>query len=84
MIFFFFVKIEPDIIINIKNMFVKIVFGASIILAGLFLALPEMLGSIASYGPDPFTIGRFVGILAVVFEAWWVVRKIKEKQSPTV
>ena len=75
---------KTDIIINIKNMFVKIVFGASIILSGLFLALPEMLGLIANYGPDPFTISRLVGILAVVFEAWWVIRKIKEKQSPTV
>ncbi len=58
-------------------MLVKILFGASIILSGLFLALPEMLGSIANYGPDPFTIGRLVGILAVVFEAWWVVRRVK-------
>ena len=63
-------------------MLVKILFGASIILSGLFLALPEMLGSIISYGPGPFTIGRFVGILAVVFEAWWIVRKIKESQTP--
>lgn len=60
-------------------MFVKIVFGASIILAGLFLALPEMLGPIANYGPDPYTIGRFVGIVAVVFEAWWVIRKLQNK-----
>lgn len=60
-------------------MFVKIVFGASIILSGLFLALPEMLGSVASYGSNPFTIGRLVGILAVIFEAWWIVRKIKSQ-----
>ena len=60
-------------------MLVKILFGASIILSGLFLALPEMLGSIANYGSDPFTIGRLVGILAVIFEAWWVIRKLQNK-----
>ncbi len=58
-------------------MVVKILFGASVFLSGLFLALPEMLGSIANYGPDPFTISRLVGILAVIFEAWWVIRKVK-------
>lgn len=60
-------------------MFVKIVFGASIILAGLFLALPEMLGPIANYGTAPFTLSRFVGILAVIFEGWWIIRKLKGK-----
>ncbi len=59
-------------------MLVKILFGASIILAGLFLALPEMFTSVINYGPGPYTIGRLVGIVAVVFEAWWVVRKIKK------
>jgi len=60
-------------------MLVKILFGASIIISGLFLALPEMLGSIANYGSDPFTIGWLVGILAVIFEAWWVIRKLQNK-----
>jgi len=60
-------------------MLVKILFGASIILAGLFLALPEMLGSIASYGPGPFTISRLVGILAIIFEARWIIRKLGNK-----
>ena len=60
-------------------MLVKIMFAVSIILSGLFLALPEMLGSIANYGPGPFTISRLVGILAVVFEAWWVIRKLQNK-----
>ena len=60
-------------------MVVKILFGASIILAGLFLALPELLAPIADYGSDPYTVGRFVGIIAVIFEAWWVIRKLKEK-----
>ncbi|MEK7578109.1 MAG: hypothetical protein AAB456_00075 [Patescibacteria group bacterium] len=60
-------------------MIVKILFGASIILSGLFLGLPEMLGPIANYGNTPFTIGRFVGILAIVFEAWWVVRRLKNE-----
>lgn len=59
-------------------MFVKIVFGASIILSGLFLALPELMAPIASYGSDPYTVGRLVGIIAVIFEAWWIIRKIKE------
>lgn len=61
-------------------MFVKIVFGASIILSGLFLALPETFGSIANFGPDPYTISRFVGIIAVIFEAWWIIRRIKNQQ----
>ncbi len=60
-------------------MFVKIVFGASIILAGLFLALPEALGFIANYGSDPYTLGRFVGIVAVIFEGWWIIRKLQSK-----
>ena len=59
-------------------MFVKIVFGASIILAGLFLALPEMLGPVVSWGSGPYTVGRLVGIIAVVFEGWWIIRKIKK------
>lgn len=58
-------------------MFVKIVFAASIILSGLFLALPELMAPFADYGSDPYTISRFVGIAAVAFEAWWVVRKLK-------
>lgn len=61
-------------------MFVKIVFGAAIILSGLFLALPEILSPIANYGPDPYTVSRLVGIVAVVFEAWWIVRRIKNQQ----
>jgi len=72
-------KYNQALLLTIKNMLVKILFGASIILAGLFLALPEMLGSIANYGPDPFTIGRLVGISAVVFEAWWAIRKLQNK-----
>ena len=59
-------------------MTVKILFGASIILSGLFLALPETFTSVINYGPGPFTIGRLVGIVAVVFEAWWIIRKIKK------
>jgi hypothetical protein len=62
-------------------MVIKILFGASIILTGLFLALPELLGPIADYGSAPYTIGRLVGILAVIFEAWWIIRKIKENKS---
>ena len=62
-------------------MIVKILFGASIILAGLFLALPEIFGSIADFGSAPFTLGRLVGVLAVVFEVWWVVRKLQNKNS---
>ena len=60
-------------------MVVKVIFGASVILAGLFLALPESMASIANYGPEPYTISRFVGILAVIFEAWWAVRKLQGK-----
>ena len=60
-------------------MFVKIVFGASIVLAGLFLALPETMEPIANYGSDPYTISRFVGIIAVIFEAWWIIRKLQNK-----
>lgn len=60
-------------------MLVKILFGASIILAGLFLALPEPLASIISYGNGPYTVGRLVGIAAVIFEAWWIVKKISGK-----
>jgi len=56
----------------------KYLFGASIILAGLFLALPEYLGPLSSYGSDPFTFGRLVGIVAVVFEGWWAVRQLKK------
>ncbi len=59
-------------------MFVKVVFGASIILAGLFLALPELLASVINFGSAPWTFGRLVGIVAVIFEAWWIIRKIKE------
>ena len=61
-------------------MVIKILFGASIILAGLFLALPEFLMPITSMGSGPFTVGRLVGIAAVVFEAWWIVKKLSEKQ----
>ncbi len=59
-------------------MIIKILFGASIILAGLFLALPEFLSPITSMGNGPFTVGRLVGIAAVVFEAWWIVRKLSD------
>lgn len=58
-------------------MIVKILFGASVILSGLFLALPETMASIAGYGSAPYTVSRLVGILAVIFETWWVVRRIK-------
>jgi len=60
-------------------MLVKVIFGASVLLAGLFLALPEAMAPIASYGPDPYTISRFVGILTVVFEGWWIIRKLQGK-----
>lgn len=60
-------------------MLIKVLFGASIILAGLFLALPEALAPISTLGSEPFTISRLVGIAAVVFEAWWVVRKLSGK-----
>jgi len=61
-------------------MFVKIVFGASIVLAGLFLALPEMLSPVINWGSAPFTFGRLVGIVAVVFEGWWIIRKLQSKK----
>lgn len=58
-------------------MVVKIIFAASIILAGLFLALPELLAPVINYGSAPYTLGRFVGIAAVIFEAWWIIRKLR-------
>lgn len=61
-----------------KNMVVTVLFSASIILAGLFLALPEYLGPLSNYGSDPLTVGRLVGAAAVVFEAWWAVRHLKK------
>lgn len=61
-------------------MLIKILFGASIILAGLFLALPEFLMPVTSAGSGPFTIGRLVGIAAIVFEAWWIVKKLSSNQ----
>ena len=60
-------------------MLFKVLFAASVILSGLFLALPEMLGPIATYGPDPLTVSRFVGILAIIFEARWAIRKLQGK-----
>lgn len=60
-------------------MLIKILFGASVILSGLFLALPEPLSSLASLGAEPFTLGRLVGIVAVAFEAWWLVRHLSDK-----
>lgn len=60
-------------------MLIKVLFGASIILAGLFLALPEALAPISTFGSDPYTIGRLVGIAAVIFEAWWIVNKLSGK-----
>ena len=60
-------------------MLFKILFAASVILSGLFLALPEMLGPIANYGSDPFIVSRFVGILAIIFEARWAIRKLQDK-----
>ena len=60
-------------------MLIKILFGASIILAGLFLALPEALAPISTLGSDPYTVGRVVGIAAVIFEAWWIVNKLSGK-----
>ncbi len=60
-------------------MLIKILFGASIILAGLFLALPETLAPIMAAGSGPYTVGRLVGIAAVVFEAWWIVKKLSGK-----
>lgn len=61
-----------------KNMVVKVLFGASIILAGLFLALPEYMMPLSGFGSEPFTVGRLVGIAAVVFEGWWAVRRLKK------
>ena len=60
-------------------MLIKVVFAASVLLAGLFLALPETLAPIANYGPDLLTVSRLVGILAVIFEGLWVIRKIQGK-----
>lgn len=60
-------------------MFIKILFTASVILSGLFLAIPQWLGSVMNYGTDPFTVSRIVGILAVVFETRWVIRKLLGK-----
>ncbi|HEY4495709.1 MAG TPA: hypothetical protein VJC01_04695 [Candidatus Paceibacterota bacterium] len=60
-------------------MLIKILFSASIILTGLFLALPEALAPISTLGSDPFTVSRLVGIAAVIFETWWVVRKLSGK-----
>ena len=61
-------------------MVIKILFGASIILAGLFLALPEFLMPLTGAGSGPFTIGRLVGIAAVIFETWWIVKKLSSRQ----
>lgn len=60
-------------------MLIKVLFGASIILAGLFLALPEAMAPISTLGSDPYTVSRLVGIAAVVFEVWWIVRRLSEK-----
>ncbi|MBI2446201.1 MAG: hypothetical protein HYV51_00035 [Parcubacteria group bacterium] len=60
-------------------MLIKVLFGASIILTGLFLALPEALAPISTIGSDPYTVGRLVGIAAVIFEAWWIVNKLSGK-----
>lgn len=60
-------------------MLIKTLFGASVILSGLFLALPEFLMPLISAGSDPFTVGRLVGIAAVAFEAWWLVRHLSDK-----
>ncbi|MDP2638642.1 MAG: hypothetical protein Q8P06_00520 [Candidatus Azambacteria bacterium] len=60
-------------------MFVTILFGASVLLSGLFLALPETFASIANYGGDSFNVSRIVGILVVFFEARWIIRRIKNK-----
>lgn len=73
-----FMVIYKILLLMSKNMVVKVLFGASIILAGLFLALPEYLGPLARYGSDSFTVGRLVGIAAVVFEAWWAVRQLRK------
>lgn len=63
----------------LANMIIKVLFGASIILAGLFLSLPEALAPITTAGNGPYTVGRLVGIAAVIFEAWWIVRKLSGK-----
>jgi len=57
----------------------KVLFAGSVLLAGLFLALPETFASFASYGPESFNVSRIVGILAVIFEGWWVIKKIQGK-----
>lgn len=59
-------------------MLIKILFTASVILSGLFLAIPEWLGPVADYGNYPFVVGKIVGVLAVVFETWWVVRQLRK------
>jgi len=60
-------------------MFVKIVFGASVLLSGLFLALPGTFASIANYGGDSFAVSRIVGILVIFFETRWIIRKLQKK-----
>lgn len=60
-------------------MLIKVLFTVSIILSGLFLAIPQWLGPVMNYGPDPITVSRIVGILAIIFETWWVVRKLQGK-----
>lgn len=72
-------KYSQALLLIIKNMTIKVIFGASVLLAGLILALPETMASFASYGPEPYTISRFVGILTVVFEGWWIIRKLQGK-----
>ena len=62
-----------------KNMLIKVLFGASIILAGLFLALPKTLAPLSTLGSEPYTVSRLVGIAAVLFEAWWIIRRISGK-----
>ncbi|OGD30621.1 hypothetical protein A2833_03425 [Candidatus Azambacteria bacterium RIFCSPHIGHO2_01_FULL_44_55] len=59
-------------------MLIKVLFATSIILSGLFLAIPEWLAPIMNYG-EPFAISRVVGLLAVIFETWWVARKLLGK-----
>lgn len=58
-------------------MLIKVLFAASVILSGLFLAIPEWLSPVMNYGTEPFVVGRIVGILAVVFETWWVTKKLQ-------
>ncbi|MBU2082255.1 hypothetical protein KKH14_02410 [Patescibacteria group bacterium] len=60
-------------------MTVKVIFGASVLLAGLFLALPESMAAFANYGSAPYTVSRLVGILVVIFEGWWLIRKLQGK-----